>query len=271
MANSENMTTQGVTVLSRPESPEFSVCTMVTRRSEYDGMRRSFMERGFVSEKTEYLIVDNSVSNQLDAYQAVNAFLQTATAEHIIICHQDVLLLGDGKEHLRRAIVDVEARDSTWAVLGNAGVDQFGRLALCLSDPYGNRRSGGPFPARVRSVDENFMVIKRKANLAVSRDLCGFHHYGSDLCIIADVLGWSAYVIDFYLCHNSGGTVDQSYIGSRRRIALKYKRAFKSRWIHVTTKQPFFVTGSNAQHFLRNTICDFVRRINLRVVQLFFK
>ena len=56
----------------------------------------------------------------------------------------------------------------------------------------------GELPAKVHTLDENFIVVRRAANLSLSHDLDGFHLYGTDLCLIADVLGGNRYVIDFH-------------------------------------------------------------------------
>ena len=55
----------------------------------------------------------------------------------------------------------------------------------------------GELPAKVHTVDENFIVVRRATNLSLSHDLDGFHLYGTDLCVIADILGGNCYVIDF--------------------------------------------------------------------------
>jgi NaMN:DMB phosphoribosyltransferase len=55
-------------------------------------------------------------------------------------------------------------------------------------------------------------LIKKQANLAVSSDLRGFHFYGADICLIASILGYNAYVIDFHLYHESTGNMDKEFI-----------------------------------------------------------
>ncbi len=67
----------------------------------------------------------------------------------------------------------------------------------------GRTSSKEKLPIRVGSLDENFIVVKRQANLALSHDMSGFHLYGTDLCIIADILGRTSYVVDFHLCHKA--------------------------------------------------------------------
>ena len=233
-----------VTVLNAATAPQFSICTLVTRPAEYEEMRRSFLERGFTDDIVEYLIVDNSQGNRADAYTAVNAFLQRARAPYIIICHQDVLLIADGIEALRARIREVEAIDSCWAVLGNAGSTPDGKLAIRISDPVATDQHPGNLPARANALDENFLTIRRDANLAVSRDLAGFHHYGYDLCIIADILGWSAWVIDFHLLHKSKGSFDSSFRQSKRALSEKYSRALRPRWVYGVVQSPVYITAS---------------------------
>ena len=86
----------------------------------------------------------------------------------------------------------------------------------------------------------------RAANLAVSRDLHGFHMYGADLCLIADILGWSAYVIDFHLHHTSPGYVDVTYHQAKADLRNKYQRAFRPRWIKTPMLHPVFISGHAA-------------------------
>ncbi len=229
------------------EAPAYSVCTVFTRPSEYAAMRASFRDHGFSEQDTEFLIADNSHGNTLDAFAAYNAFLVEARAPHIILCHQDVLLLDDNRASLDRLLADVERKDAFWALCGNAGVRDDGILALRITDPHrtdGNM--GGPFPARVSTLDENFIVVRRAANLAVSRDLKGFHMYGADLCLIADILGWSAYVIDFHLHHISPGSVDASYHQAKAELRQKYGRALRPRWIKTPMLHPIFIGGHPA-------------------------
>lgn len=239
------MTTDGPVVpINIAATPTISVCTLVTRWDEYEIMRASFLAHGFADYCTEYLVVDNTRGNTADAYRAINAFLQEASAPYIIICHQDVELIDDGLVDLEQQIADMTARDPTWGVLGNAGSTPDGRRVMRLSDPHGSDQHPSDLPAIVTALDENFLLVRREANLAVSRDLSGFHHYGHDLCIVADVLGWSSYVIDFHLLHKSAGSLDNSFRVSRRATVNKYSRAFRPRCIAGTTQQAYLIGGS---------------------------
>ena len=103
----------------------------------------------------------------------------------------------------------------------------------------------GPLPAKVSALDENFIVVRREANLALSNDLEGFHFYGADLCIVADFLGRTAYVVDFHLRHKSGGKPDAAFYRMRKQVARKYRRAMRPRWV-ITTVTNLVISGSSA-------------------------
>lgn len=223
--------------------PRFSICTLVTRRGEYAEMVESFVSHGFTRDDCEYLYIDNCESNRFDAFRGNNLFLSEARGDFIILCHQDVLLLKDGRAELEERLSELTARAPEWGLCGNAGAVTFTRLAVHISDPYGDNRRTGSFPARVTALDGNFLIIRREANLALSNDLSGFHFYDADLCAVADFLGRSAWVIDFHLRHKGSGTTGRSFYTQRKTVARKYQRAFRSRFI-VTPVTYLFVSGS---------------------------
>jgi hypothetical protein len=222
----------------------YSICTIVTRPAEYSEMVESFRSHGFREPECEFLYLDNTQGNAFDAYSGNNLFLNVALGEFIVLCHQDILLIGDGRAELDEALANLARLDPNWAACGNSGGGRPGRLTVRITDPHGTDLQIGTFPAKVRSLDENFIVVKRSANLAFSNDLKGFHLYGTDICIIADILGGSCYVIDFHLRHKSAGVVDDSFLKIRERLLQKYGIAFRSRWIQ-TTCTILFVSGAS--------------------------
>lgn len=238
----------------------YSVCTLVNKLDQYEELQQSFQHAGFQAGTCEYLFIDNSQRNQCDAFEAMNLFLREAAGEFIILCHQDVRLHDHQLADLDRAIENVTRRDPNWAVLGNAGGVAPGQLAIRITDPKGTDTAWGPFPARVDAIDENFMVVKRSANLGLSRDLEGFHFYGTDLCIVADILGYSCWVIDFHLHHIGGESTKQgsqrsgfhsSYPIVRQSLINKYQRAFRPRWLQ-NTGTIVHLSGSKLRQYLLN-------------------
>ena len=186
--------------------PLFSICTLVTRPAQYNDMLHSFAAAGFGD--CEFLTIDNSNGNTLDGYQGANYFLAHASGKHIIICHQDIVLDFDNRIDLEQRLAELTRLDPTWAVCGNAGLTSQGQNVIRISDPHSDDTRIGPFPSRVVGLDENFVVVRRTAELSVSPHLTGFHLYATDLCCSAFAVGRSAYVIDFHLRHLSGGSAE---------------------------------------------------------------
>ena len=229
----------------------YSICTIVSRIDDYSEMQRSFISHGFDRESTQFIVADNSRENSFDAFSAYNLFISECKGDYIILCHQDVVLLEHDRKHLDNLISEMNELDPNWGLLGNAGRTQNNVLVSSITDPHnpGGQVMGGPLPRQVVSLDENFIVTKRSANLALSHNLSGFHYYGSDICIIASVLGLSAYVIDFHLCHRSSGFTDKAFFKNRSEIQMKFRKAFKSRTMHVTTGHSFVLSGLGTKVF----------------------
>lgn len=203
----------------------FSVCTLVTDHGAYGAMRESFAAGGFTEGAAEYLYLDNSAGNRWDAFSGIPVLLAAARGRHVILCHQDVRLLSDGAAALAARLAELDAAAPGWAIAGNAGRTAEGGWRMRISDPHGEDRSMGPLPARVVSLDENFLVLRRDAPIGLSADLAGFHLYGTDLCLQAGLAGRSAWVIDFHLRHLSAGRVDAGFRALQRRMEERYAAA----------------------------------------------
>jgi hypothetical protein len=222
----------------------YSICTLVNQFGQYEDLVKSFIEHGFDYDDCEYIYIDNSDKNQYEAYRGINKFLTTANGRYIVICHQDVLLI-DGRQKLDAVLRELDRIDPSWGVCGNGGGVYPGRLALRLTDPHGDNQFTEPLPQRVSGLDENFLVVRRDANLAVSADLKGFHLYGTDICIVAHLLGHTAYVVDFHLRHLSSGAskYQPGFEELRAALIAKYRRAMRPR-IATTTTTAVYLGGS---------------------------
>ena len=251
-----------LSTISEPHSgvaPDYTIATLVNDDEQYRAMLASFRNGGFEAPYVEYLAIRGATS----AYAALNVLLAQARGRTIILCHQDVRLLVDGRAELEQRLGELSRIDPNWAVAGNAGGIAPGRLALRITDPHGKDQHLGELPARVASLDENFIVIRADAGLGFSRDLEGFHLYGADICLVADVLGWSAWVIDFHIEHLSPGRKDASFALAERRFRAKWSRALRPRWMQ-TTCTLLRLTGSPIWHALARLQEGPVRRLTAR-------
>lgn len=207
--------------------PLFSICTLVTCQAEYAAMVESFVSHGFTSEQTEFLYLDNTGGNNWDAFLGIRRFLSRSLGTYVILCHQDIRLLVDDVSVLRERLAALNERDPDWALAGNAGATESGALAIRISDPHGEDQRAGSFPARVVSLDENFLILRRDALVSVSAGLRGFHLYGTDLCLQARCAGRSAWVIDFHLRHLSAGSVDVAFLEAKRALETHYGKVLR--------------------------------------------
>ena len=242
-----------VTAFSHPY--RFTIATLVTDMAEYNQMLASYQRAGFTADIAEYIYIDNCGQNSFDAYEGLNLFLQTAQGEYIIICHQDVLLNYDDVDALNVQMDKITKLDPNWGILSNAGGlenDLYNRIVSHVVYEDGHEQVIGKFPQKVGTVDENFMVIKRSANLALSHDISGFHLYGTDICLVAELLGYSAYAIDFKLLHKSYGNPNDSYYTIMESLIRKYVRFMRSRTI-LTTITDFRLSPSAINRKLFST------------------
>lgn len=235
----------------------FSICTLVTDADAYAALRAGFLAAGFDETAAEYLYLDNTMGNRWDAFAGIPLLLAAAQGRHVILCHQDVRLLADGARALAARLAELDRIAPCWAIAGNAGCTAEGGWRIRISDPHGEDRHLGPLPARVVSLDENFLVLRRDAPIGLSRDLAGFHLYGTDLCLQAALAGRSAWVIDFHLRHLSAGRVDAGFRAVQQRMEARYAAAFGA-----ISRVP---TPSTRLHIPRGILGRWLRRLHWRI------
>lgn len=234
---------------------KYTFCTLVTKHDEYLEMVNSAKKVGFDTSDVEFLFFDNIHSNQFDGYSGINKALDMAKGEYLIFCHQDILFHDDNREILDECLLELEKIDPKWAVAGNAGKTWTSRLKARITDPKSNNIHIGQLPARVMSLDENFLILNRKHRFSTSQSiLSGFHLYALDLCQNSYNLGLSCYVINFHLLHKSSGNINESYYKAQNDyIALQLER--KSITDYFPLCSSFYASSSYLKNFIfRNRI-----------------
>ena len=245
----------------------YSVCSLVSDYAEYTVMVNSYVQAGFTPDLCEFLYVDNSRGNKYDAYTGLNKLMDQASGEYLILSHQDVEIIYDKEPDLRRRIQEINELDANWAVLANAGGADVKRVYRRISHPHDSLNQG-PFPQKVISVDENFILLKKQAGLRFSSDLKGFHLYGTDICLVAEQKGYTCYVIDFHLLHKSTGNMNESFYQARHQLIQKYAQSLSPRYIRTTCTN-MFISRSSLLNYLMNkpfmiTLAKFFKKVELR-------
>ncbi len=230
---------------------KFTFCTLVTNEKEYLQMVESAQNIGFVGEDVEFIYFNNKKDNCFDGYSGVNHAIRNANGEYLIFCHQDLLFKYDDRADLELCLQELAQLDPNWALAGNAGRDGAGLAFVRITDPHGVDQRYGTFPHEVISLDENFIIINRKKNIACTASLSGFHFYGTDLCQNAKILGLKSYVIDFHLHHKSGGKIDENYkLAKESYIELQCNR--KKSQFYSTSCSNFFVSSNKMLNYIFN-------------------
>lgn len=233
------------------DETRFSICTLVTNENEYQRMFQSFLQAGF-DDQTEYLYIDNSqAQSQTDAYTGLNQLIAKSKGTYIILCHQDVICK-DTAAHLKACIETIDKIDPQWAVLGNAGGISIKKYSKYFINGKSELEHIPPVPAKVQTLDENFLVLKKSANLGFSCDLAGFHFYGADICLQAAFRGYKCYTIPFLVQHMSFGNMDNRYFQAQKAFIKKYNLLLKSKAIQTTCSR-FVVSGQAWKGKLANS------------------
>ena len=212
----------------------YTIATLVNDMDQYEAMKSSFISGGFLIDDCEYILLDNTSEPQTGAYRGLNGLLNAARGQFVILCHQDVRLLSDNRIDLDERLTHLSGIDHRWALAGNAGGIRPGELAIRITDPHGANQHSGSLPARVQTLDENFIVVRREARIGFSNDLAGFHYYGADLCLHADIAGYTAYVINFHLAHLSAGRKDGRFRDMEDDFRSAWQMKLRARWLQTT-------------------------------------
>lgn len=229
----------------------FSFCSLVTNAQMYDDMVASAKKAGF-DEDCEFLKVDNTRSPQADAYIGLNSLIENATGRYAVLLHQDILFDHDNRDVLEERLNKLQASNASWAVCGIAGRTSGGASVTRISDKFGDDQKTGLFPSPVVSLDECFLVVKCNTGLRLSADIQGFHLYGTDICLMAEIMGHSAHAIDFHISHLGKGEVREDYHLAAESFKTKWSTAFRDRYLRTTAHDQFIsgrMDGGLARRF----------------------
>lgn len=230
-----------ITAITRNYKKAFTFGTLVTNAFLFDTMKKSFVDAGFTESDCEYLYIDNIGKNTMCAYQGLNEVLLQAKGKYVILIHQDMKAV-DNREILESRIKELDELDPNWALLGTAGASGPGKFTLLGTDIHGHTIRVGSFPTKVTALDEVFILCKSEARLSFSHDVTGFHYYGLDITTIADILGYTSYVVDYNTEH-IGSHVGRrfDFFECQNRILKKYQRALRDRRLQLTCNKAYLL------------------------------
>jgi Glycosyltransferase like family len=193
-----------------------------------------------------------SVRNAPNAAAGLNLGLERAKNEWVVCVHQDVYLPRGWDWRLADQLDEAERRFGPIGVAGVYGVGEAIERSRCpLSAERIGRvverrrvlRDGSALPARVATLDELLLVVRRDARLRFDPAL-GFHLYGADICLQARELGLAVVALNALCTHNSRNA-------GLTQVFLTSARVFARKWAHrLPIATPCVVLDREGQVFL---------------------
>ena len=77
----------------------------------------------------------------------------------------------------------------------------------------------------------------------VSKELSGFHFYGADLCLNAEKIGHTCYVIDYPVLHESVGRLNEDFYLARDRFGSHLKKNGQHTFLSTTCTELYGGSG----------------------------
>jgi hypothetical protein len=142
--------------------------------------------------------------NFASAAKAYNDAIDRSANDLVVFAHQDVLFPAPWLSQLERALDDLDATDPHWGVLGCYGLtcdgQERGHVYSAGRDVFGE-----PFehPARVQTLDEIVLILRKSSGLRFDERLPYFHLYGADICLAAAEKGMKNYAVPAFCIHNT--------------------------------------------------------------------
>jgi hypothetical protein len=169
------------------------------------------------------------------AADGLNVGFAVAERDWLVFVHQDVFLPLGWDQCLANQLREAERRFGPIGVAGVYGVGEViasRDLSQLLAAPRigwvidrGRELRDGPeLPARVTTLDELLLVVRRDSGLRFDRAL-GFHFYGADICLQAHEQGLAVVALGA-LCHHNSRSIGlpAEFFASAEVFARKWNK-----------------------------------------------
>lgn len=162
------------------------------------------------------------------ASKAYNDAIDKSQNDLIVFVHQDIVLPEQWISDLQRALECLDQDDPEWGVIGSYGetLNDRGRGYVYSS---GRGIIGKPFerPARIQTLDEIVLIIRKSSGLRFDNTLPHFHFYGADICMTAEQMGKKNYAISAFCVHNTqqNWVLGPEFYQCYRHIKRKWRKS----------------------------------------------
>jgi hypothetical protein len=170
-------------------------------------------------DESMFTILWNDQANLNEPYSVINSVLKHSTFDFEIICHQDIRFLPEyGPSKLKEMLL---SENDNISVYGLAGVSKKCKWYCCVIDETDWPEGDVSFffnVLGVTHVDECFICFSTCYKTEMSKELSGFHCYGTDACLNALAIGYQTALIPFKVRHLSTGNFGTDFHNSLERF-----------------------------------------------------
>ena len=215
----------------------------------------------------EYIMIDNTKKAFPSAAQAITYGVQKAKNNVVVFLHQDIEFLS---ENVLNDIFTYLTQNPN-SLVGAAGVKKnFGILnqkkvySNIFHEASKERVTSTPLlqePMAVFTLDECLIATTKEALQKISFDtkVCdGWHLYGADLCMQAQLKSMAVMVLPMSLWHKSAGKIDSSYFDCMKILSKKYEKNFKV----INTCCTAYPTHNGVHKLLVNTSNKLIKKLH---------
>jgi hypothetical protein len=189
----------------------------------------------------EFIVIDNTHNIFFPTLgQAINAGIEKASHDLMVIVHEDVVLLPKWQAQFEHSLAALESHTQNWLVLGVVGWNQEGKFRGHLSDPHSYRNSlKNLLFTDVTRIDEQVLVLRKSSGFFLDPNIPSIHHIGRDLPLESMRRGVKSYVLNAPSIHkyaNESGEIiqdrhDSPKIRNRRTRIYLADRACSNAYI----------------------------------------
>jgi hypothetical protein len=176
-------------------------------------------------DESMFTILWNDHTNLYEPYSVINSILEHSKFDFEILCHQDIRFVPEyGASKLKEMLLSMNENVS---VYGLAGVSKQCEWYCCVIDETVWPEGDVTFISNVvgvTHVDECFICFSTRNRTEMSKELSGFHCYGTDACLNALASGYQTALIPFKIRHLSTGDFGTDFHNSLERFCDSWSK-----------------------------------------------
>jgi Glycosyltransferase like family len=179
-----------------------SPITFVVAVNNRDILKNNFLASpGLRTPHPHQILIQEGYSSATKAY---NDAIDNSWNDLVVFVHQDVILPELWISDLERALDYLDRDDPNWGVIGSYGETLHdGSRGHVYSSGLGIMGQAFERPARIQTLDEIVLILRKSSGLRFDERLPGFHMYGVDICVSAEEAGRKNYAICAFCIHNT--------------------------------------------------------------------